>query len=74
MAASQIERLVSRPDNEAANEVMNLLRPIETGPPAAAAALLERVANSKMIAWIRDLAFQKQLTLSGAAALPMSNR
>jgi HEAT repeat protein len=70
LAASQIERLLARPDNEAANEVMNLLRPIEIGPPDAAGSLLERIANSKMTSWIRDLAFQKQLTLGGAAALP----
>jgi HEAT repeat protein len=70
LAASQIERLLARADNEAANEVMNLLRPIEKGPPAPAVALLERVANSKMTPWIRDLAFQEQLTLGGTAALP----
>jgi hypothetical protein len=70
LARSQIERLLAHADNEAANEVMNLLRPIEIGSPASMGPLLERIAGSQMMPWIRDLAFEKQLTLGGESALP----
>jgi HEAT repeat protein len=70
LAASEVERLLERSDNGAANEVMNQLRVVEAAPPAWAGELLGRVAGSQMQTWVRDLAFQKQLELGGLAAVP----
>ncbi len=68
LARRELMKLLPRSDNEAANEVYNLLRALESLAPDWEAEVLEQAAASRLSRWVRSAASRRLIVREGASA------